>query len=279
MFMREPQRPVLRYFGGKWLLAPWIISHFPPHQIYVEPFGGGGSVLMRKARSYGEIYNDLDSTVVNVFRMLQKHPEEMEYQLRHTPFSREEFELSIKPTEDVFEQARRTIVLSFFGYGSDSVTRRHRTGFRTNSNQSGTTPARDWASFPDQVMAFAERLRGVIIENRDAKEVMESQDSEATLHYVDPPYIAATRTGTGTYRFEMDDAAHTDLVDFLLNLKGMVLLSGYAHPIYDRLQNEGWEISFQETLVFTNKRRTEVLWLNPSAIKAQAQTTFKLEGA
>ena len=66
-----PTRPVLRYHGGKWKLAPWLLKHFPPHHIYIEPFGGAASVLMRKPRSYGEVYNDLDGEVVNLFRMLR----------------------------------------------------------------------------------------------------------------------------------------------------------------------------------------------------------------
>jgi DNA adenine methylase len=59
----------LRYHGRKWRIAPWIISYFPPHRIYVELFGGGGSVLLRKRRSYAELYNDLDGEIVNLFRI------------------------------------------------------------------------------------------------------------------------------------------------------------------------------------------------------------------
>ncbi len=92
--MRMNKRPVLRYHGGKWKLAPWIISHFPPHRIYVEPYGGGGSVLMQKQRSYSEVYNDLWGVVVNVFRVLRDPSQaaELERVIRLTPFAREEFE-------------------------------------------------------------------------------------------------------------------------------------------------------------------------------------------
>jgi DNA adenine methylase len=80
-----PRRPVLRYHGGKWMLAPWIISHFPTHRIYVEPLGGSASVLLRKPRSYAEVYGDLDGEIVNVFLMARERPDELRRALELTP--------------------------------------------------------------------------------------------------------------------------------------------------------------------------------------------------
>ena len=64
--MTAPSRPVLRWHGGKWLLAPWIISLMPTHRVYVEPFGGAASILLRKPRSRIEVYNDLDEEIVEL---------------------------------------------------------------------------------------------------------------------------------------------------------------------------------------------------------------------
>lgn len=86
----EQRRPVLRYFGSKWRLAPWIISHFPKHHGYVEPFGGGCNLLLRKPPSKVEVYNDLDGDVVNFFRVLREKMPELLRAIELTPYSRQE---------------------------------------------------------------------------------------------------------------------------------------------------------------------------------------------
>ena len=93
-------RPALRWHGGKWLLGPWILSHFHAHRVYVEPFGGGGSVLLRKPRSYAEIYNDLDSDVVNFFRVARDRGDELRRLLFMTPFARDEFVSAASPSDE-----------------------------------------------------------------------------------------------------------------------------------------------------------------------------------
>src|SRR5579859_5689382 len=127
--MKPRPRPVIRYHGGKWKLAPWIIGHFPAHRCYVEPYGGGGSVLLRKPRSYAEVYNDLNNDVVNLFRVLRDPPayRKLLNLLRRTPFARVELEQAYRPTRDRVERARRTLVRAFMGFGSASIICDHAT--------------------------------------------------------------------------------------------------------------------------------------------------------
>ncbi len=265
----EVRRPPMRYHGGKWMLAPWIIRHFPPHRCYVEPYGGGGSVLMRKPRSYAEVYNDAWGDVVNVFRMLRDNGADLAELLSLTPFSRDDFVLTSERSDDPVEQARMTIFRSMAGFGSAAVNGKYATGFRAQSNRSGTTPARDWYNYPDHVAAFTERMRGVVIENRDAWDVMQQHDTPDTLHYVDPPYMHETRNmarGNAAYEMEMTVADHETLLDNLQRLEGMVILSGYRTDLYD-LKLHGWRRIDREAKADGARSRVESLWLNLSASK------------
>lgn len=267
--MTAPPRPILRWHGGKWKLAEWIIAHFPPHRVYVEPFGGAGSVLLRKARCYAEIYNDLDDDVVNLFRVLRSdNASKLVEALRLTPFAREEFEQSYRISEDPLERARQLIIRSFMGFGSNGHNAATKTGFRANSNQSGTTPALDWNNYPEALGAIVQRLKGVIIDNKDAVAVMRQHDGPETLHYVDPPYVWETRSRamhrSGCYAHEMTAEQHEALLSALLSLEGMVVLSGYPHPLYDAAL-EGWEIIERAAHADGAKDRVEVLWINAAA--------------
>lgn len=258
-------RPIMRYHGGKFRLAPWIISHFPNHQVYVEPFGGGASVLLRKNRSYAEVYNDLDGEVVNLFRVARDNGNELARLCQITPFSRAEFELSYESSMDPLEQARRTLIRSFMGFGSASAAG-VKTGFRANSNRSGSTPAHDWVNYPNALRAVIERLQGVIIENRDAYDVIAHHDTPEALIYLDPPYIQSTRSQSSKekgYKFEMTDDQHLDLLTKIKNVSGMVVISGYENDLYNDML-ACWQKVSKKAFADGAKERTEVLWLSPN---------------
>jgi len=268
--MTAPTRPALRYYGGKWRIAHWIIGYFPPHRCYVEPYGGAGSVLLQKARSDAEVYNDLDGEVVNLFRVLRDPTQarELERQLRLTTYARLEFEQSYVAAGDPIEQARRSIARSYMGFGSASLEETV-TGFRDNAKRSGTIPAHDWARYPDQLANFCNRLAGVVIESRNALEVIERQDDPRTLFYVDPPYPHETRgrVRAHRYRYEMSADDHRALAELLHQVNGDVILSGYECPLYCELYAD-WKRQEKETHADGALDRTESLWLNPRTVDA-----------
>lgn len=259
------RRPLIRYHGGKWRLAPWIIQHLPPHRCYVEPFGGGASVLLRKLRSYAEVYNDLDGEIVNLFRVARDDGERLARACELTPFARVEFDGAYDPADDPLEQARRTVFRSFSGFGSAAVTGQS-SGFRSNSNRSGTTPAHDWMNYPDCLRQLIQRLRGVVVENRDAIECMTRHDGPDTLHYVDPPYVHSTRSFRArahSYRHELNDEQHKTLASALHQLKGPVVVSGYRCDLYDNLF-DGWTRIDGLAHADGARPRVESLWLSPN---------------
>ncbi|WP_325435875.1 DNA adenine methylase [Pseudomonas nitroreducens] len=272
------QSPVIRYHGGKFRLAPWVISHFPPHTCYVEPFGGAAGVLVQKERAYAEVYNDLDGDIVNLFRVLQLEEtrEQLTRLLVLTPYARGEFERAWESTTDPVEQARRTIIRAQMGFGSAGATK-GRTGFRIDTKRQYGTAQALWQEYPQQVAEIGQRLQGVLIENRPAIEVMKAHDGPETLHYVDPPYVFATRHASASsrqyYRHEMDDGQHRDLLDELLELEGMVVLSGYSSEIYQR-RLAGWSMNTTNARISAARGtavREECLWLNPACMRALSQ--------
>lgn len=252
-------------------MAPWIISHFPAHRVYVEPFGGAASVLLQKPRSEQEVYNDIWDDVVNVFRVLRdpKQSIELERLLRLTPFARVEYidsrEDARKAIDDPIEKARRTIFRSFAGFGSSSLNANSKAGFRRNSKYKRY--AIEWTTYWDCVPAFTERLRGVIIENLPAEQIIEDHDSPDTLFYIDPPYLHSERSmrgGNQLYPSDMNEDQHRRLAASLREIKGMAIVSGYPSALYDNELYPNWGRVQTTARENRGSQRTEVLWLHPN---------------
>jgi site-specific DNA-adenine methylase len=164
---------ILHYPGSKWSMADWIISHFPEHQTYLEPFFGSGAVLFSKKRSELETINDIDGEVINLFKVIREKPDELAYSI-----------------------------------------------------------------------------------------------------YADPPYILSTRT-TSSYKNEMTNEDHVELLEVLDKHPGPVILSGYSHPIYDEILKH-WRRETKRAKAEAGAIREEVLWINPIAVEYgfQQQSLF-----
>lgn len=273
--MIAPCRPILRYLGSKFRLAPKIIPWLPPHDLYVEPFGGSAAILSQKPRCNSEIYNDLDGEVVNLFRVLRgPRAEELVRVVSLTPYARAEFLDAYQESEDPVERARRLLVRSHMGHGNNGTPIGNRNGWRVDGVTNTNDVAGQWSEFPDQLAIWIQRLQGVQIEQRPALQLVSKFNVPNALLYVDPPYLPATRsasvrwtTGKCSYAHEMSIEDHEALLDALLASSAMVVLSGYPSDLYDtRLRS--WRRLELKARAHGNKARTEVLWINPAAAAA-----------
>lgn len=279
-------KPLMRYHGAKWRLAPWIISHFPQHHCYVEPFGGSAAVLISKEPSTREVYNDKNDEIVNLFNVIRcnnMRPELLRL-LHMTPYSRTEFEWAkedshrnrnghgkIEPGYPAVMEAHKLLVRAQMGFGSAGATRGN-TGFRLDTARGGTSLQSLWSDLPATVLEVTERLRNVVIENTDAYNVIKQHDRGDTLFYLDPPYTLDTRTNKDSYgKFEMREFEHTRLLELTQKSKGMFVISGYDNELYnDTLA--GWTKSSRQTAISSrngSSTRTEVLWISPNCEQQQ----------
>lgn len=253
-------KAVVKYPGSKWGIAEWIISFFPEHHSYLEPFFGSGAVLFNKQRSNIETVNDLDGNVVNLFACIREDPEKLARSIYLTPYSRQVYEKAFRETpRDRFEAALNFYIRLNMGHG-----------FRTNGEKVGwkndvqgrerSYASQDWCNLPEKIMQAAERLRGVQIENKPALELINRFNYKNVLVYCDPPYMLQARHGK-QYRHEMEDKGHEELLDALLNHKGFALISGYDTDLYNS-KLAGWNkyetVSYSQTC----SKKREVLWMN-----------------
>jgi len=268
------KRPPVRYFGGKWRIAPKIIQHFPPHTTYVEPFCGGSSLLFRKIESHFECLNDLNGAVINFFKVLRNRPEDLVRAIDLTPYSREEHKLAHLPGGDDLENARRFYVRSRQSFGSGEGT--YNTGWRFQvNNRRGSSAVDEWNTF-DHLLHSAKRLKNVQLENDDAMAVIKRWDGPQTLFYVDPPYPFSTRhSNEHRYAHEMTDDQHHQLADLLKSVKGMVIVSTYPNEMYQDHFSRWKRFDF-ETRTNDNHQAIESIYLNPAATDLHRLPMFRL---
>ncbi|MDL2318194.1 DNA adenine methylase [Eubacteriales bacterium OttesenSCG-928-A19] len=272
-------KPILKYPGAKWRLAPWIIEHMPPHIGYLEPFFGSGAVLFNKPPSRVETINDLDGAVVRFFKVCREQPDDLARAVALTPWSRQEYLASgfddAGSLDDV-EFARQFMIRCWMGFGARVGAK---TGFRFSS---GSTPRygpenpKLWHRLPACIAEVGTRLLDVQIENREATEIIELYDGPDLLIYADPPYVTGTRTLNGDqYRHEMTDTDHEQLLTTLNSCKAMVLLSGYDCELY-RDMLTGWHLETTQARAERAAIRTECLWINPAAMEQGAQIRMEV---
>jgi DNA adenine methylase len=271
-------RPLIKCHGGKAYLARRIIAHFPDHEMYVEPFAGGLSVLLNKPRAPLEIAGDLDDGLIGLYGVVQLHTAELLERLEALEYSPATFAAAaVGAPTDTVDAAVRFLVRNRMSRGGLGQS------FAWSDRLRGGRPGdlNAWETMRAELPAIAQRLRGVEIRRAPALELIRQHDGPETVVYADPPYLPSTRTARTAYRHEMAAGDHAELLEALGQCRGTVVLSGYPSPLYDR-RLAGWErVEFDlpnhSGQGETKQRRTEVLWIKPglgSSQKPVARATF-----
>ncbi len=266
--------PPVKWHGGKTYLADRIIDLMPEHHHYVEPYGGSGAVLLRKAPDeVSEVVNDLNGDLTNFFRVLQRE-KSFERFLRRVaaiPFSRVEWEDARRKLREQPQANKVARAAWFFVLNRQSLAGRMDaftgiTKTRTRRGMNGEASA--WLGAVEGLEEVHKRLMRVVVENRPAVEVMRGHDVEGCLMYCDPPYPAGTRKSPAVYgEYEMTDADHREFLKVAKSLKlAKVLISGYPCDLYDKAL-KGWErhefaVANHAAGGKSKERKTEVVWAN-----------------
>jgi DNA adenine methylase len=281
-------QPIKRH-GGKAYLAERIIALMPPRVKnpnapaaddpgwlhYVEPYFGGGSVLLAQdPEGIGEVVNDIDGDLTTFWYVLASETlfPELVRRLEATPCSQSHFDKACKILKSSNAGKQVDRATAFFirnrqsrqALGKDFATiARNRTRRGMNELPSA------WLTAIEGLPEVHERLkRVVILDNQEATKVIKQQDGPRTLFYLDPPYLHETRTVKDAYENEMDEEAHGELMGCLANIKGRFLLSGYPSAMYQRFQTAygwhrvEWQIDNKAGSGKSKRKMTECVWMN-----------------
>ena len=238
------------YYGGKVKLAEWIISHFPEHDTYIEPFGGGAAVLLNKLPSGKEIYNDRDQLIVNLFSVIRDHFEEFARKVywseKSTYLTQWSDELITSGDDWQIPDVDRALAL-FMRFTIGIST-------RMTSTMGGITLDPSHILMSDRVQAklkmIHNRFEYVNIMNMDVFDLLSREwvDRDGVLIYLDPPYLG-NQEGYN-HKFSSDD--HNRFISVLAGLKhAMWVLSGFLDPMYEAAAQEyGWHVVTRQRTAF-----------------------------
>ena len=274
----------LKWYGGKFYLADWIIGLMPRHLTYIEPYAGGLAVLMRKdpmdkrhrwgmdgsETGKSEIVNDVHGGLTNFWKVLQNVDAFSKFQriIEATPFCKqiwEESEALMMPngSQDLdvdaavaffvrCRQSRAGACKSFVPMTRKSLS----SGMEVSSSS--------WLKVVENLPEVHDRLKRVVIFNESAIKVIKREDDWKTLFYLDPPYVGDTRVETKVYKYEMTVDDHKELLDVANDCEAFVMISGYRSTLYDDALKK-WTRHDKETTSGSSDshaKRLESLWCN-----------------
>lgn len=252
----------LTYFGGKQKLAGNILPLIPKHNLYCEPFVGGGAIFFSKEPSRAEVINDIDGNLINFYKVMKNNFGKLKKEIQSTLYSRQyhqEAKIVLGYPQMFNEIKRAWAVWTLLHQGYSSIMNGP-WGYERKNDTAVTRFHRKKINFTKE---YAERLEKVQIECRDAVEVIKSRDSKESFFYCDPPYFNSNQK----YVINYTENDFEKLLECLSKIKGKFLLSSYPSEILSKYikKNKWHSKKIDKALCLASnpnvkkQRKTEVL--------------------
>lgn len=214
----------ITFFGGKQSIQATILTYFPEHEMYIEPFFGGGAVFFGKPKSKVEIINDIDDKLMNFYLATQQNFTELKSLIDNTLNSESQYKHAkqiwnnkVEATD--IEKAWAIWMITNQSFGGSMHGGWKWSNYRERSH-TGIYSANKRTAFSSQIH---ERLKHTQISSRDALRVIIERDSKNSFFYLDPPYPGHHQ---GHYR-GYDFKKFASLLELLESIQGKFLLSNY----------------------------------------------------
>lgn len=232
-------KPVIPWMGGKGRLVDWILPRFTQHECYLEAFCGAGAMYFAKPPSKSEVLNDVNDDLVNMYRVLKHHPEELVRQFKWALSSRKIYEWQQNtPPETLtdIQRAARFYYLQKLAFGG-----------KTDSQSFGTAttspPRLNLFRLEEDMSQAHLRLQSTYIEHLSWECAVEKYDRPYTLHYLDPPYWQ-----TAGYGVDFGFENFLKMADLAKSVSGAMIISINDHPeirkVFDGLYMENKPIRY-----------------------------------
>lgn len=244
----------LKYHGGKGRLINKILPYIPDHKLYIEPFLGGGSILLNKSRAETEVVYDINRNLIKLWKALQSG--QLEEEIQGIEYSEENFNLALNGH---FSPCVNEFILYRMSRGglkkSFSWSDRLRGGIPGDVNA--------WNNCIAKLPILRRRIKDVKINWLDWSNIINYRE-KTTFVYIDPPYVHSTRTKT-FYDYELDESAHEQILNYFSSTRTKVMLSGYDNDLYRKVigpPNISFNVPNNSGQSKVKQRRIECIWMN-----------------
>lgn len=205
------------WIGGKSHLKNHIIPIIPDDcDRYIEVCGGAGWVLFgkEKKKEQMEVFNDIDGDLINLYKQIKNNcsalQNEIDWLQSRELFKSYRYDIEKGVELSDIQRAARYLYLIKCSFG--------------NNRNSFATATKRICNIVDELPMYKERLKDVIIENRDFENLIKTYDRPSAVFYIDPPYVESERYYNKKYvSFNKDD--HLRLNSVLKGIKGHFILS------------------------------------------------------